>query len=72
MWESSPFSARLILWSAFGDAALTRPGRTISLGEGNMHTRVHLCDPRLPRLVLSKVSSRLPLRVRWGWQFAAA
>ena len=37
MWESSPFSARLILWSAFGDAALTRPGRTISLGEGNMH-----------------------------------
>lgn len=34
MWESSPFSARLILWSAFGDAALTRPGRTISLGEG--------------------------------------
>ena len=55
-----------------GDAALTRPGRTISLGEGNMHTRVDLCDPRLPRLVLSKVSSRLPLRVRWGWQFAAA
>ena len=35
MWGSSPFSARLILWSAFGDAALTRPGRTISLGEGN-------------------------------------
>ena len=43
MWESSPFSARLILWSAFGDAALTRPGRTISLGEGiDKHADVHL------------------------------